>query len=246
MTSSIRPVLDIDNNIELWGGKALALSRLGNNGFTIPDTLVISSEIYRAYVQQTLDMQQFESEISAAIHQFFPNRTSKLIFRSSANIESSTNAMCCGVFESIVHDPGHTFSESIRSVWNSTQSPAALGYYQLVGSSFEAVSMAVIVQQLHIEMATAVIHTYDIVNNLPRIVLEYSFHAPNSIVDGKLDAELAFVDSAEDWPSFISEKLGRQLIADCKKAEQVFNSHLELEAQIGEHNICYLQARTLI
>mgnify|MGYP000735958860 CR=1 FL=1 len=35
------------------GGKAFALSRLLNNGITIPDTLCITGDAYRSYVSQT-------------------------------------------------------------------------------------------------------------------------------------------------------------------------------------------------
>lgn len=246
MTFNIRSVLDIDNNVELWGGKAYALSLLGKNGFLIPKTLVISSDIYKSYQNRTLDIQQFESEITDMIRRFFPDMNTNLIFRSSANVESSRQTMCCGIFESKRHCPGHSFYETIRSVWDSTSSFVAHRYYQLEGLSLENISMAVIVQEIVKEKATAVIQTYDVVNDLPRMVLEYSFNSNNSIVDGTLDAEVAYIVSLEDVPQFMCAELRKQLISDCRFAEQVFNSHLEIEAQIGENSIYYLQARALV
>lgn len=246
MTSNICAIHDIADDIELWGGKALGLSRLSHNGFLLPKTLVISSEIYKAYKNHVLDIQEFVSTITDIINHYFPDPKTQLIFRSSANIEGREKTVCCGIYESKVHHAGDSYFDTIRAVWDSTQSLTAQKYYVLTGQSADDVSMAVIVQEIKKERATAVIQTHDMINDTSGIILEYSFDAENSIVDGIFDAEVAYINRPEDVPTFMKPELRMQLISDCRKAESIFGTHLEIEAQIGEDNIYYLQARTLV
>ena len=110
--------------------------------------------------------------------------------------------------------------------------------------------MGVIIQEIYIGDYNAVIQTHDIVNNKNRIVLEYKSGDIDSVVNGFVDANTVFIDYEQSNSKSFSDAVLKkriicQLINDCYKAEKVFNSHVELEAQIHNNNIFYVQAREI-
>lgn len=237
----------IDNNTSKWGGKAVALSVLKKHGFHIPKGFVISSDAYRAYISDNLDLDDFRR---ALVHMcratFKSNNHVELIFRSSANIENTDFISCPGVFDSVVQNPNVELLDNVRAVWKSTTSTRATAFYRLMNIVPESVSMAVLVQQRHIEHFSAVIHTSDLISNKKRIVLEYMDGHAASVVDGWKNANTVYLQTTDDSPTDIPKEIISQIITDCGHIESVFGYPVELEAQIGTNTICYLQARKLL
>ena len=59
MTFKMVPLSEISEDVELWGGKAVALSKLIKAGLNVPDGFVISSEVYNEYITGNLNIDAF-------------------------------------------------------------------------------------------------------------------------------------------------------------------------------------------
>lgn len=237
----------LDNNISKWGGKAVSLNRLGENGFRIPNGFVISSAAYDAYTQQCLNLIEFNSRVIQMCQETFgASQKQKLIIRSSANIESTDGICCSGIFESFVINERQELIPTIKRVWESVTSIRATAFYRMMNLSTDKVTMAIIVQEFCDDYFTAVIHTSDVVFQKKRVVLEYAVGQVSSVVDGYIDANTVFIESVDDAPASIPPNIISQILDDCRKSECIFGYPVELEAQIGSKNICYMQARQLL
>ena len=171
MIYKIKELTDIDDNCEIWGGKAAALSNLIKLGFNVPAGFVVPTDYYTEYTKNKLNICELENILNSYYNKVFMGANPQIICRSSANVEGKKNAPFCGVFESYVFDTEKSFVENIELVWKSAQSSSALKHSQ---NSTNDIVMAVIIQQIIFGEFCAVVQSYDIVQDQKRIVLEYS------------------------------------------------------------------------
>ena len=247
--TNIRDLSEVDTNAELWGGKATALSKLVKGGFPVPKGFVVSSQAYDEYFLQKKDDTLFMQELERKINDCF-GKDDDIVFRSSASIENDGQFAACGVFESVFHKKGARYADDIRSVWASADTVYSRSYFDTVGIEKESVKMAVIVQKVEIKKYSAVIQSYDLVNEENHIVVEYIEDGVNSIVDGKKDANSFAIDMHGttvygDWTNDLSPEIMSTLITDVKRLEAVYGGHIEIEAQIDAKSVSYLQIRKL-
>lgn len=250
MIYSVSALEDINDDSELWGGKAVSISKLKKNGFKVPRGLVVSTEAYELFVNNKINLKLFEEELIKLCESYFAENKSDLIFRSSANIEGNKHTACCGVFESFIYDPQISLVQNVQKVWNSAKTIYAKQYLEKTNCKTNKIKMAVIVQEVIKERFNAVIQTYDIVNRKERIILEYSSGDLDSVVNGFKDAYTVYLDYSGNVKTYqkvpmISSYVIKKLIHDCKLVEDIFNSPVEIEAQIGFKDIYYLQARNI-
>lgn len=246
-------ILDmVDDNIDIWGGKATALSKLIHSGVAVPKGFAISSECYGLYMDGGLNIDLFEQDFMDIYDYCFSDGENNLIFRSSANVEGSEEVPCCGVFESCMYDCSRSFFENVRRVWESAHSQQALDYYHSIGLSIEDIKMGVIVQEVKKGKYNAVIQSYDIINDCRNIILEFTDGAINSIVDDYEESKIIYVNNnldSADEQAVLSEDISQEVLEsirhDCLCIEKAFASHVEIEAQIFENYIIYLQARKI-
>lgn len=154
------------------------------------------------------------------------------------------------MFESFIYDPQISLVQNVQKVWNSAKTIYAKQYLEKTNCKTNKIKMAVIVQEVIKERFNAVIQTYDIVNRKERIILEYSSGDLDSVVNGFKDAYTVYLDYSGNVKTYqkvpmISSYVIKKLIHDCKLVEDIFNSPVEIEAQIGFKDIYYLQARNI-
>lgn len=158
------------------------------------------------------------------------------------------NSPFCGVFESYIFDNGKSFIENIELVWKSARSPSALEYLE---SSSDDILMAVIIQQVISGEFCAVVQSYDVVQDQKIIVLEYSDSGLDAVVNGEENSYLAYIDYEtnaidyiDDGPK-LDEHLIKILVESCKLIEENYGMHVELELQIQNNALHFLQVRPI-
>ena len=237
-------------DIDKYGGKAIYLSKLIKNDFLVPPGFVISSDIFKDYKDSKLKTNFFE-DITKQIQDIFLRNNKRIIFRSSSNIENSDRFSSSGVFESLVYDPKMSVDEHIKKVWNFIEDRYTNSYLDLIQMDKETIMMGVIIQEYIEGNLTLLIQSYDIINNRPHLLIEYTPNGISSIVDGTTNADLIYVnydgqivDSIEN--DLLPTHILKKIVSDCKKMEHIFGAHIEAEAQLLGHDIYYLQARKLL
>lgn len=247
MTYKMMELDKISEETEVWGGKAISNMKLIKVGVEVPKGFVISSDVYEKYVDEKLDYDLLEEELKLMCEKTLGGVHEKIIFRSSANIEGSEKYSCCGVFESCIFDADILLVDNVKKVWDSVKSYNAKAYFDFLNFPIEKIKMSVIVQKLIEGNFSSVIQTFDIVNDRKRIIIEYNDTGIESIVDGSANASVIYLDYECNINEYerMDKNIINQIISDCKKVEEMFDSHVELEAQISGSKIYYVQARSV-
>lgn len=250
MNDRIVELSSITDNAELWGGKAVGLYKLVKNGFIVPDAFVISSDVYSDYLRKALDPIIFEKELLCNLEK---NNmiNNDLLFRSSSNLEGQKGSSSCGVFNSYKYNRTTSLFENVKTVWDSVNDPFAQSYLSHIRVDLNSVKMAVIVQLLFAGEICGVIHTRDIIEDTDDIVIELVPGSLNTVVDGRVDADIVKFHSSGilkegfSIPSFANSVCFDRIINMIPKLENVFNSSLEIEFQMKGDNISFVQVRPL-
>lgn len=250
MTYRISFLDDINVDNELWGGKAVSIFKLKNVGLNVPKGFVISTDVYQLYIHDNINYNVFENELMNFCEQCFNMNQSSLIFRSSANIEGREDMGCCGIYDSFIYNDNISLVENVQKVWNSVNNLAVKSYYEKMNYQDNEVKMAVIVQEIKKGQFSGVIQTYDIIQDKKCIILEYNTKELDSVVLGNEDAYIVYIDysgevySLQEGPK-INDKIIKKIINDCKIVESLFGTHVEMEVQINQEDIYYIQARSI-
>ena len=241
MIYDIIDLKQVTNDTNLYGGKAVVLSQLINNRLNVPCGFVLSSNIYRKYIEGCLDYDILLNEICNWMDQI--GITQDCIVRSSANVENVTGKDCPGVFESYVCNDKKDIINKIIQVWDSATSQSAKKF--LSGYS-DNILMAVIVQCVQRGKYSAVIQSYDLVEDRNRIIVEYCEGALNSIVDDEQNASIYYIERNTNSDDSYSSSLPIEKITrDCIAIETIVGGKAEIEAQITGNDIWYIQARNI-
>lgn len=245
----LEPLGCIPNDVDKYGGKAVYLSNLIKHNFPVPYGVVIPSDVFQDY--KNAKKESIFDNITEQIDGIFLQKNKHIIFRSSANIENSDEYSSAGVFSSFVYDPKISVKEHIKKVWESSEDIYANNYFDLVEMDKNTIMMGVIVQEYIEGSLTLLIQSYDIINDRPQLLLEYTNNGASCIVDGTTNADLLYVnydglivDGIRN--NVLSTHLLLKIVSDCKKMENIFGAHVEVEAQVLGNNIYYLQARKLL
>lgn len=243
MIYDIVDLKDVTNDINLYGGKAVVLSKMINNRMNVPSGFVLSSNIYRKYIEGNLDYDALLKEIYKWMN--ITGITQDCIVRSSANVENVTGKDCPGIFDSyICHDKKGIINRIVQ-VWESATSQLAQKYLSNCGYSDDLL-MAVIVQCIQRGKLSAVIQSYDLVQDENRIIVEYCEGALNSIVDDELNSSIYYIERDIDLDSLCTSLLPIEKIKrDCISIETIVGGKAEIEAQITDNDIWYIQARNI-
>lgn len=238
----------IDERTEVWGGKAVSLSRLIKNGYNVPRGFVVSSEAYNRLYLNKQDPTDFFIELRRWMSSYF-TADDKIIFRSSASLENNGRYTACGIFESSVCSAGNGL-KNLKKVWASADTEYAKAYLKLIDASYETVRMAVIVQKFEKRKFSSVIQSRDIINGQDSVVIEFVSGDHDSVVTGKKNAKVIrldrYADIVEGKNRDFSYELLEKIVRDVKNAEAIFGGPVEIEAQIDESSISYLQVRNLL
>lgn len=249
MSISYKRLDELDEDKEKWGGKAIGLYQLKKHGFNIPDGIVISSDLFKMYRESRLNENDIESCVSDLLNNHFPNKRTDLIFRSSANVEGSSDYCFSGVFDSFIFDPSISIFRNLARVWNSALT-STVKSYQRKSDTYKEILMAVLIQPLVHGKYSAVVQSFDIINNTNTIIVEYSCNGVDTVVNGEENSYIAYINPETmevdyydaDSPT-LSYKIIEQITHDCKEIEQLFGIHAELEIQLFDESIEYIQIR---
>ncbi len=240
----------ISNNVDKYGGKAVYLHKLVKHSFSVPFGIVIPSNLFQDYKNETLEESTFDNVVEQISNIFLKNNK-RFIFRSSANIENSDEYSSAGVFSSFIYDSRISIKEHIKKVWGSSQDVYSNNYFDLIEIDKDNFMMGIIVQEYVEGNLTLLIQSYDIINDRLQLLLEYTTNGVSCIVDGTINADLLYINYEGqivegEGCDLLSTGILQQIVTDCKKMEHLFNSHVEVEAQILENTIYYLQVRKLL
>ncbi len=240
----------ISNDADKYGGKAVYLNMLVKHNFSVPFGIVIPTNVFQDYRNEILEESTFDNVVEQISNIFLKNNKC-FIFRSSANIENSDEYSSAGVFSSFVYDSRISIKEHIRKVWESSQDIYANNYFDLIGMNKANFMMGVIVQEYVKGNLTLLIQSYDIINDRPQLLVEYTTNGVSCIVDGTINADLLYINYDGQVIEgtrcgLLSTWILQQIASDCKKMENLFDSHVEVEAQVLGDNIYYLQVRKLL
>lgn len=240
----------IPDNIDKYGGKAVYLSNLIKHNFLVPYGIVIPSDVFQDYKTAKLKEKIFDN-IVEQIDDVFLKKNKRPIFRSSANIENSDQYSSAGVFSSFVYDSKNSIKEHIEKVWESSKDIYASSYFDLIEIDKNTIMMGVIVQEYIEGNITLLIQSYDIINDKSQILIEYTNNGISCLVDGTTNADSLYVNYDGQVvggirSDLLSEHILLKIVSDCKKMENLFGAHVEVEAQVLRNDICYLQVRKLL
>ncbi|MCC5828436.1 MAG: hypothetical protein JJU36_03220 [Phycisphaeraceae bacterium] len=149
---------DLVKNPSLLGGKAAALYRLGQAGFSIPPWFVVlppEAEVAAdSQANGGTTLMRLEPGMQAAIQALAVDDSRagcRVAVRSSAMDEDGTGHSFAGQFQSVLGVDARdreALYAAIESVWNSGQTRQVGAYRQETGASTEPVAPAVLIQRM--------------------------------------------------------------------------------------------------
>lgn len=249
------PLECLTNESDLWGNKAVNLSKTIKYGFPVPKGFVLSSSLFLEYrkKRKTDCLEAFLCNLDVFVEQsILANglNKSELIFRSSANLEGNKSTSFCGIFDSIQINNNQRLSEPLVIVWESAFSNTAKIYCSKLGVDVNNISMAIIVQEFFHGTIYGVIQTKDVIGSSDNIVIEYSNKRSDAVVSGKDNTSmLVLARSGEtitkDCCFELSDKQKNLLCSISQSIESKFLLPVEIEFSLYKDKITILQVRIL-
>jgi phosphoenolpyruvate synthase/pyruvate phosphate dikinase len=136
--------------------------------------------------------QPLENEIIVSIDKYLKNKT--LAIRSSSLNEDSPDASFAGIHESFVNiSTPEKIIESIKLVWASLWSDAALLYRDEISLSIEKSAMAVIIQEMIVGEVSGIAFC-ESPNNQEEAIIESVFGLNKGLVDGDIEPDRFFIN----------------------------------------------------
>lgn len=195
------PVKDLKDafDLNLSGGKAVALSKMINAGFKIPQGFVIT-----VYSQMQMSP-ELEENILA---KFDALNTKYVAVRSSGAAEDSHDAAWAGQFDTFLNVPREKLTEMIKACWTSATSERAQSYAK--GLNLSLGPIAVIVQEMVQSDVSGIAFSVNPITNDPKeIVIEAGYGLGEAFVSGVITPDSYMVDKFKGV--IIEKHISRQL-----------------------------------
>ena len=209
MCTYIKALTEILNNdVSIFGSKAVNLSFLLNNGYYVSIGYAISREMFYEFclnndlvndysskkMQQGILSGEFNKDMHILLYQLWMQLSGNinaepLIVRSSAIEEDSKEHSFAGVYETILNIRSFDdMKEAIKKCWASYYSDQANKYR--FHNNMESEGMGVIIQKMIIGDKSGVIFTANpVTGNKNETVIESSYGLNIGIVDGTISAD---------------------------------------------------------
>jgi hypothetical protein len=151
------------------GNKALNLRFLSQKDFSVPVTLVCTTDAFVRYLQGDPHITRMvRDELAQTID---PQR--RYAVRSSASLEDGTNYSYAGQFKTELNVQGiDAIMQAVKTVWDSSQSPAAHSYLGKVARDLQDLRMSVIVQEMVSPVVSGVAFSRNPITGMDEIVVE--------------------------------------------------------------------------
>jgi phosphoenolpyruvate synthase/pyruvate phosphate dikinase len=228
------------------GHKALNLHLLMKKGLRIPDAHVCDWSAYHLYIENEPEIiSLIKKELSR-----FLDVEKLYAVRSSANIEDSLDKSFAGQFKSILNVQGiDNIIEAIRSIWDSTTSPAVETYLKRLGIPSTQLSMAVIIQEMVSAKAAGVALSRNPVNGADEIIVE----AVQGTGDALVQSGITPFRWVNKWGNWLSKPeteaiplcLVDEIVHLTRKIAEILKSHIDLEWAWDGKELYWLQVREI-
>lgn len=173
------------------GGKGASLGEMTNAGISVPPGFVVTTEIYRQFINEEIPIDVQEQILKA----FDELGAQSVAVRSSAVAEDSGTASWAGQLESYLNVTRDKLIESIRQCWNSIKSERALAYAAQQNLNEDDLVVAVVVQKMVESEVAGVMFTINpISKDQNEIMIEAGYGLGEMLVQGMITPDNFLID----------------------------------------------------
>lgn len=200
-----RAVISLDeaSDLSLVGGKAHALHKMIQAGFTVPAGFVISAGVFMAMTDL----------LQGQIFVYYDALDNELVaVRSSAIGEDGHDAAWAGQLDTFLNCNRSNLIESVEKCWQSAFSERAKSYASQ--KDVQSTKVAVIVQQMvQSEVSGVAFSVHPVTQNTAQVVIEAGLGLGEAIVSGEITPDTYIVNkhSGTTDELYVAEQ-GKQLI----------------------------------
>ncbi len=212
-------------NINRLGGKGAHLTWMREQGFPVPDFIVIPVE-------------DVKDELDRELNQFLSNQGgSDFAVRSSATVEDGESKSYAGQFKSFLHVSANEVLDKIQAVHASAESEGIKRYH-----GEQAVKMAVVVQKMIAAEVSGVIFGMNPVSgNREETVISATYGLGEGLVSGDLDAD-TFTYNKNVWTSQTAAKTEKLVFDGHQVKKHEVDEGLRRKACLDESQLNELRA----
>ena len=172
-----------DGQLNLVGGKGLALGKLVQAGFPVPSGFVVTTEAFGKFAGTTPD----DSFIDRLLTVFNELHLKRVAVRSSAIAEDSSSASWAGQLETYLNVDRDDLVEAIKKCWESINSKRAQRYAVKQNADKASLRVAVVVQAMVDSQVAGVMFTANpLTGNRDELMIEASYGLGEMIVQGEV------------------------------------------------------------
>ena len=259
---------NLNQNINLFGGKANSLIRLFASGITIPKGFVISTTAFDTYLKLNcitdadIDELQKNPNSKKNIRKFKTLKNAKipesirldikklmsqmqmsnktLVIRSSANIEDSKSLSFAGQFKTVIAVKLKTnLFDAIREVYLSTFELKVINYCTKKCIKLKHIKLAIIIQELIEGECSGVMFTKDPFDEGNKILIETILGLNQALVSG-LVTPSRYIVSKNGLVIDRKEIIQKKLMKVKDSKLKVLNNNQNLKAHLNNDAICRL------
>ncbi|OHA17110.1 MAG: hypothetical protein A2830_00035 [Candidatus Taylorbacteria bacterium RIFCSPHIGHO2_01_FULL_44_110] len=244
----------LDPNI--IGGKAEALARLYQKGFTVPDGFVISTEFFESFPKENMPIKFFDQDIKK-IYRYIDACSPRglVAVRSSASTEDSNTQSFAGQFDSFLNVKKEQVLVAVEKCLKSLHNTRAESYAQGKNSN---IKMAVIVQNMVTpEISGVAFSTNPVTGDKNSVIIEAVAGSNELLVQGAVTPDyyavsknLKMLDKKVIPQNEISQqKLSDQQLLNITQlvidVSRFFNTEVDIEWAIEKDKLYILQSRPI-
>ena len=240
----------------LVGGKALSLMCLFNEGFSVPNGFVITTEFFDLCAEREISLCLAEVAELITSHSNKCCGAGKTAVRSSVTVEDSETHSFAGQFDSFLDVEETQIIDTVGKCWQSLHNSRAGHYAQFQNNSADK-KMAVIVQEMITAEVSGVAFSIDPVSGENSFVIEAVFGSNEPLVQGdvtpdyyKMDKNLKLLEKsiAAQNGSFqqkLSDSQLRMIVQHVLQIKEYFGVEVDVEWAIENGQFYVLQSRPI-
>ncbi len=207
--------------IEEVGSKGLSLIKAYNNGYNVPNGIVLTTSFFESWIKEIEASQQwknfenslnekdtnaikelccqlsFNNQQQAALNEIrsFSNTDDLFAVRSSSPEEDLEGASFAGIYESILGVSDDKLDDAMRTCFSSVFDERVISYKKSRGYNYKDAKIAVIIQrQLASDISGVAFTLNPATNYYDETVINANFGLGDTVVDGSISADQFTVD----------------------------------------------------
>lgn len=252
MTQYIERLERISGDVDSWGGKAATLGSLLKYALPVPSGVVLHTHLYEEFERvrdNATARDKFKRELNFAISDSLRELDieENVMFRSSANIEGSSDLCCSGIFESFSCVRKMDYADTAILVWESTHNPHTTRYLA-DRTNTKGLKMGVLIQPVCRGEFSGIIQSHDVMQGSRNMVIEYCPWRLEAVVDGMEDSErvvLSETGKIKDGLWRGKRSTLEELYCLGKRIESILGGVVEVEFVADKNQVNILQSRRM-